>query len=1173
MDKSAIKNFAVNTRRRLREQVEQKAFEIGITADEIKPVEIKSSDAIVIGGRVFNADIKRQRETLVNRIKQKGFDQVIDEVAYTWFNRFIALRFMEVNDYLDSGVRVFSNREDGKQEPEILSQAAMIDLPVNKDKIYEYLDRNENEELFKYLIITQCNVLNEPLPFMFEKIADYTELLFPDKLLNDDSIIREMVSSIAEEDWQEVEIIGWLYQYYISEKKDEVFAGLKKNIKISRENIPAATQLFTPAWIVKYMVENSLGKLWLEAHPDDELQAKWKYYLEPAEQEPEVQAKLDKLINKQLKPEEIKVLDPACGSGHILVYTFEVLYEIYKKAGYVEQDIPKLILENNLYGLDIDDRAAQLASFAVMMKAREKNRRIFREQIELNICAIQESNSLGDEAKKILLQDVDNENHARWQVDHLLSTFYDAKEYGSIIEVEDIDQEFWMERIVYLEKIKPDLFGHILVEEMKSLLAYFIKQTKIISQSYDVICTNPPYMGSAGMNKKLNNYIKRNFPISKNDLFAVFIERGFRFLKKNGYNAMVTMQVWMFLSSYELFRDKILKNKTIIDLIHIGFNSFPELNSKFALASAFTMNNCQINNYKSKFYNLNDARLTSDKEYVFLSKKESNNHYLNKSNTFFSIPGQPIAYSASKNVLSVFQNGKPLSDIASPRQGLATGDNNRFLRIWYEIDFNNIGMGFNDRESAQKSGYRWFPYNKGGDYRKWYGNNEYIVDWNNDGYEIRNFRDSKGNLRSRPQNMNYYFKKSITWSFVNLVFGVRYSDPGAIFDVGGSSIFPSEKEIYYLTGFLCTKIANEFLKIMNPSLNFQVGNIASLPLLFPTSNEVSDEINHLVKRNILISKNDWDSLETSWDFETHPILKHSYNADNIQQAFQKWQVFAEKQFYQLKANEEELNRIFIDIYGLWDELTPEVEEKEVTIRKADLERDIRSFISYAVGCTMGRYSLDEPGLIYAGGEFNPDRYNTFPADHDAIIPILDGDYFEDDIVARFIQFVKTTFGEKNLTDNLDFIAAALGKKDSETSVERICKYFLNDFYKDHLQVYKKRPIYWLFTSGKQKAFNALIYMHRYDKDTIARIRTDYLHELQGKYELEMRRLEEIASGAGSTKDKRDADKRLSELNKQKEELRRYDELLRHAADQQIEIDLDDGLVVNYAKFSGLLAKI
>ncbi len=596
MDKSAIKNFAVNTRRRLREQVEQKAFEIGITADEIKPVEIKSSDAIVIGGRVFNADIKRQRETLVNRIKQKGFDQVIDEVAYTWFNRFIALRFMEVNDYLDSGVRVFSNREDGKQEPEILSQAAMIDLPVNKDKIYEYLDRNENEELFKYLIITQCNVLNEPLPFMFEKIADYTELLFPDKLLNDDSIIREMVSSIAEEDWQEVEIIGWLYQYYISEKKDEVFAGLKKNIKISRENIPAATQLFTPAWIVKYMVENSLGKLWLEAHPDDELQAKWKYYLEPAEQEPEVQAKLDKLINKQLKPEEIKVLDPACGSGHILIYTFEVLYEIYKKAGYVEQDIPKLILENNLYGLDIDDRAAQLASFAVMMKAREKSRRVLREPIELNIYAIEESNSLKDEAKKILLQGIQDDQHARWQVDHLLFMFNDAKEYGSIIDVKDIDEEFWQERLAYLDRLNQDLFNHFILDEIRYLLPKLVAQVKIMARKYDIVVTNPPYMGSRGMNTKLSTYIKEHYQISKSDLFAVFIEKGFHLLKPNGFNAMVTMQVWMFLSSYEKLREHILVNKTIVNLIQIGFNSFPELNSKFALASAFVIRNSVINN-------------------------------------------------------------------------------------------------------------------------------------------------------------------------------------------------------------------------------------------------------------------------------------------------------------------------------------------------------------------------------------------------------------------------------------------------------------------------------------------------------------------------------------------------------------------------------------------------
>ncbi|MDD3888831.1 MAG: BREX-1 system adenine-specific DNA-methyltransferase PglX [Syntrophomonadaceae bacterium] len=1167
MDKSAIKNFAVNARRRLREQVEQKAFELGITANEIKDVEMKSSDAIVIGGRVFNADIKRQRETLVNRIKQKGFDQVMDEVAYTWFNRFIALRFMEVNDYLDSGVRVFSNREAGKQEPEILSQAARIDLPVNKNKIYEHLDRNESEELFKYLIISQCNVLNEPLPFMFEKIADYTELLFPDKLLNDDSIIREMVNSIAEEDWQEVEIVGWLYQYYISEKKDEVFAGLKKNIKISKENIPAATQLFTPAWIVKYMVENSLGKLWLEAHPDKDLQAKWKYYLEPAEQEPEVQAELDKLINKQIKPEDIKVLDPACGSGHILVYAFEVLYEIYKKAGYIERDIPKLILENNLYGLDIDDRAAQLASFAVMMKARKTNRHVLRDSIELNICAIQESNSLGDEAKKIILQGVEDEQHARWQIDHLLSMFYDAKEYGSIIEIGDIDADFWQDRLEYVKQINPNLFDSALIEEIIKLLPQLIKQAGIMALQYDVVCTNPPYMGIKNINPKLSAYISDKFSYSKADLYAVFIERCISFTLSNGFISMITQNSWMFLASFLYLRERIYRSLTLKNMVHLGYGTF---GADFGTTS-FVLHKAQNKAFNATYIRLIDYRNVDDKKIQFHNQT---NYYKSSFNNYTTIPGHPISYWATKQINNIFSHGTPLCSLFEPKQGIITGNTDEFVRYWYEVDIKRIGFNHKEYNDIFIYSKKWFPFNKGGEYRKWYGNYDCIVNMENGGESIAH---SGKNNNYRLRDSKYYFLPASTWNSITSSnkLSVRYCNYGFLFSDVEMAIFDSKGNtpitLEVLCAYLNSKVVDKILGMICPTLHFNQGDISRVPLFQNRSYE--ENIATTVKRCISISRIDWDSFEISWDFELHPLFKHRHRADTLEQAFLNWQDFADEQFNQLKANEEELNGIFIDIYGLQDELTPEVEEKDVTIRKADLERDIRSFISYAVGCMMGRYSLDETGLIYAGGEFKSDRYITFPADQDAIIPVLDRDYFEDDIVARFIQFIKTTFGEKNLTANLDFIAVALGKKDSETSVERIRKYFLNDFYKDHLQVYKKRPIYWLFTSGKQKAFNALIYMHRYDKDTLARIRTDYLHELQGKYELETRRLEEVVASSGNAKDKRDASKRLNDLNKQKEELRKYDELLRHTADQQIEIDLDDGVVVNYAKFDGLLAKI
>ncbi|MEN6460823.1 MAG: BREX-1 system adenine-specific DNA-methyltransferase PglX [Syntrophomonas sp.] len=1169
MNKNAIKSFAVGARRRLREQVEQKAYALGISANGIENVDFQGSDAVVITGRLYDATIKWQRAKLVEKIQQKGFDQIMDEAAYTWFNRFIALRFMEVNNYLEIGYRMFSNREEGKHDPEILEKALQVDLPLDREKVLNFLEKNNSEELYKYLIITQCNVLNECLPFMFERISDYTELLFPDNLLNENSVMREMVKTIPEEDWREVEIIGWLYQYYISEKKDEVFAALKKNQKITKENIPAATQLFTPHWIVRYMVENSLGKLWLESHPNEELQRKWKYYLEPAEQEPDVQAELDKLINHDLRPEDITILDPACGSGHILVYAFDLLFDIYKEAGYLEKDIACLILEKNLYGLDIDDRAAQLACFAVMMKAREKSRRILREPVSLNICSIQESNYLGQEAWEIILHGVKDDSHARWQVDHLLSTFHDAKEYGSIVEVKDIDELFWHKYLELLARSQTSLFAVNYLDKVRELLPALVKQAGIMQRQYSAVVTNPPYMGRKGMSQKLIKFTNENYSNSKLNMFSVFIEKSFKMLKPKGFSALVTMQAWMFLPSFDTLRRQLLRTKTINSLVDME-----SMVMGIAFGTASTVwRNVYLPTYRGIYFGIPLKSINLSGEPTSFPITFAN--YKNISaETFKNIPGEPVAYWVSERVMNIFAKHVSLGKIAAPRLGMTTSDNDRFLRIWYEVLYERIGFDCSNNNDAIKSGKKWFPYNKGGDYRKWFGNNQYVINWDNDGEEVKNLASYLYKSYTRTlRNISLYFKECITWSFVSSsYFGVRFSPQGFLFDSGGSCVFPPEDLILYLTGFLCSKLATVFMKVLNPTLNFQVGNVASLPIIEPQDN-TKGIIDRLVKHNINVSKNDWDSFETSWNFEIHPLIKRHQPFDTIQQAFEYWRNLCEKHFYELKTNEEELNSIFIEIYCLQDEMTPEIDEKDVTISKADLERDIQSYISYAVGCMMGRYSLDQTGLIYAGGDFDPDKYPTFPADRDAIIPILDNDYFEDDIVAYFVSFVKTTFGELTLSQNLDFIADALGRTGNESALDRIRKYFLNDFYKDHVRIYKKRPIYWLFTSGKQKAFNALIYMHRYDRGTVARIRTDYLHELQGKYELETRRLEEIQASDTSSQAKRDASKRLTALNKQKEELRKYDELLRHYADQQIEIDLDDGVKVNYAKFDGLLARI
>lgn len=1190
MDKTAIKNFAVWARRKLIEDIEQRAFEIGITEETIEEAVTISSDSAKVRGITLNKNELMQRWSLISRIREKGYREVIEEAAYTWFNRFIALRFMEVNEYLPSGVRVLSSIEKGKVEPDIIKQFEYMDLDLSQEDLetlHTMQDSNNIDNLYRFLLVKQCNKLNEILPGLFEEIKDYTEILLPNNLLSDGSVIRRLVSDIPEEDYKDqVEIIGWMYQYYISEKKDEVFEGLKKNIKITKENIPAATQLFTPDWIVKYMVENSLGRLWLEGHPNDELKSGWKYYLDEAEQEPDVQKQLDEIREqgKKIKPEDIKVLDPAMGSGHILVYAFDVLYEIYKSAGYSEKDIPKLILEKNLYGLEIDDRAAQLAYFAVMMKARSKSRRIFREKINLNICSIQESNGFPKEAVEYFCN-----GELKEELEYLINVFYDAKEYGSILDVKPINFEAIEKR---LEEIKTgetlDMFElqqrNIILEKLPPL----VKQARIMSGKYDVVCTNPPYMGNGGMNEVLSNFVKDIFPNTKSDMSTIFMQISIRFLSINGYIAMINIPTWMFLSSYESFRKDLINENNFINLLHLGRGIF---GSDFGTAS-FVLQNRKIGNYigayKRLFENQSEVDNNEKKQEKFFNSK----CYYSKQDNYNKITGYPIAYWAKDIDFKVFEKGKLLAEYGNPKQGLATGDNNNFLRAWYEVNLNNIGFKIDNRENAQKSKYRWFPYNKGGDFRKWYGNSEYIVNWQNDGHEIRNFKDYRGKLRSRPQNMIYYFKECVTWSKVTIGgFSVRYIPKGFIFDVAGCSVFIDNYKILYFLGLLNSKVIGRILGFLSPTVNYEVGHIASIPIIY----KQDFRINNIVDKCINISKSDWNYYEASWDFKKHPIIIFKQETGTVEQAFSNWSTFAEKQFYQLKSNEEELNRIFIDIYGLQDELTPEEEDKDVTVRKADRVRDIKSFISYAVGCMFGRYSIDADGLIYAGGEWEDkwiiedgewrirrttkdDDGNivedtwvdaTFTPDDDNIIPITDDEYFSDDIVSRFAEFVRVTFGDETLEENLDYIAETIGRKSPETSRQTIRRYFIKDFYKDHVQTYRKRPIYWLFDSGKNDGFKALIYMHRYDEFTVSIVRTDYLHKLQHMYESEYNRLDIVIDSDASEREKANARKKKEKLQKQMAECLQYDQVIAHVANQRKKIDLDDGVKVNYEKFQNV----
>ncbi|MGQ4666671.1 BREX-1 system adenine-specific DNA-methyltransferase PglX [Metabacillus halosaccharovorans] len=1179
MNKTALKNFAVNARNELREKITVKALQFGISEERIKKADILSSDDIFIDGKPLDKDKKSQRDALIKRVYNIGFNQVIEEVAYTWFNRFTALRFMEVNNYLPTKIRVLSSRNPGSFEPDIVQEALNVDLDIDKEYVYELKLNNKSEELFKYLIIKQCNSLNPVLPFMFKQIADYTELLFPDGLLAEGSFLSQMTDTdvFPEEDWADVEIIGWLYQYYIAEEKDRV---IKAKAKYKTEEIPFATQLFTPDWIVRYMVQNSLGRYWVESHPEDrELLKEWEFYLENPNSEPDFEEKLAPYINKELEVEEIKFFDPAMGSGHILVYAFDVFFEIYSKCGYMEREIPRLIIENNLYGLDIDDRAYQLACFSVVMKAMQYNSRFFRsierEGLNLNLASIQETNDLNEEDIAYIAGENSGSNFENTKI--FIEQFRDAKTIGSLIKINEFDKDFLSGRLEYIQNNPAkDMFEDESRRKVVDLLPQLIHQAEILDRVYDVLATNPPYMGSKYMNAILTEYMKKNYSETKSDTFSAFMDICMTKVKDRGHLGFLTPVVWMFIGSYEKLRERIVNNKTLSSLIQLEYNAFPEA---CVPVCTFTIRNYSAN-LSGECIKLTDFKGIDEQEVKTIEAINNPTvefRYSVQSNSFNKIPGTAFAYWSTETTRQIFEDAIQLGEIAEPKQGLATADNKRFVRNWFEVSIDNIGFGSANSEEAVNKGVKWFPFNNGGGFRKWYGNNFDVVNWENNGEEIKNsiierYPYLNGNYSFVIKNESKYFEKGITWNAITSNdLSVRAFDEGYLFSNAGMAIFEEEVPLQIIIAYLNSKIVQHLLSFISNTINFNQGDIKKTPIIL--NNEYNDMVFKLSSQSIDISKNDWDSFEISWDFQKHPLLTYKKGTERIQESFSNWSNFADEQFYRLKSNEEELNKLFIEIYGLQEEMTPEVTEENVTIRKANKERDIKSFISYAVGCMFGRYSLDEEGLVFAGGKFDSESYQTFKADKDNILPILSGAYFEDDIVSRFVEFVKVVFGEATLQENLDFIADTLGKKSGETAKETIRRYFVNDFFKDHVQVYKKRPIYWMFTSGKQKAFNCLIYMHRYDKSTLSRIRTDYLHELQNRLFAERKGLVSIIEGDSTVKEISNAKKELKTLDKKIEEVKAFDEVLHHLADKQIEIDLDDGVVTNYEMFKGLLAKI
>jgi len=1118
MNKNAIQKYAILARNELIEQVKQRAYQYGISEKGYG-----DENATIIAGRVLSADEKRQRQLFVEEIKKSGYKQAVEEVAYTWFNRFVALRYMEVNDFLPTHVRVFSD-SSGNFKPEILTNVLHLNLAgLNKAKVSELLHANATEELYRYLLLTQCNALNELLPEMFERMGAYTEMLLPNNILKTESVIGQLVRDIPKEDFCDaVQIIGWLYQYYNTEPKQAVFDGLKKNIKITKENIPAATQLFTPDWIVRYMVENSLGRLWLESHPNSTLRERWKYYLDEAEQALDVAERLRVLRkeNAVKSPEDIKVIDPCMGSGHILVYAFDVLMQIYTSEGYSERDAAKLILEKNLYGLEIDRRAYQLAYFALMMKARQYNRRIL---------------TLG----------------VRPQV-YEPTGYADGMEYGSLVRVEKLER--------MPEPPKEQQMTIFDSNYEAKLNAWNFR--RLLAQKYDVVVTNPPYMGSSGMGARLSEFVKKNYPDSKSDLFAVFIERCGQLIKSSGYQGMITQHAWMFLSSYEKLRGKLLQ-RDIVNMAHLGARAFEEIGGEVVQTTAFVVSARKTQGYMGTYARLVDFGSQNEKETAFLSGEH---RHAASSDNFEKIPGSPVAYWVSEAMLMAFEEGNTVASTYDTKLGMSTNDNGRFLREWFEVEHKNICL---KRKNGDNSYFieKWFPYSKGGSYRKWFGNVTDVINWADDGSEVKALASKLyGSFSRTCKNTQHFFKSAVTWNLITSGEpSFRFLKEGCVLGDAGPVCFCGDDASYAL-GLFNSVVTKAILPIINPTLNCSTGVVNCIPVKKGTTTQ-RECINGLVKRNIEISIADWDSFETSWDFKRHPLI---YGERTISATFGKWEREAAERFHTLKANEEELNRIFIDIYGLSDELTPEIEDKDVTVRRGDLSREIRSMISYAVGCMFGRYSLDVEGLAYAGGKWDADKYRTFPADKDNILPICDDEYFDDDIAGRFVNFVKTVYGADTLEENLKFIADALNGRGTPREVIR--NYFLNEFYKDHCKIYQKRPIYWLFDSGKKNGFKALIYMHRYSRDLLAKLRTDYVHEQQERYRTQLSHIVAALNTATGGERARLL-KQQDKLSEQAREIGAFEEKVHHLADQNITIDLDDGVKRNYEIFADVLAKI
>jgi hypothetical protein len=1163
MNKANLKSYAPQARLDFIAAITTRANLLGITAEGGSPVAVRG-DVAIIEGREWPSKIIDSRDKLLERIKIHGFEHTMEEVAYTWFNRFSALRFMELHDYIDHGWRVLSSREGGL--PEILGHASEVNLSgLSQERARELqLQGNQDNELYKLLLVAQCNELSKSMPFLFERIDDETEILLPENLLRSDSILSKLVSSIPEEDWAEIEVIGWLYQFYISAKKDEVMGKV-----VANEDIPAATQLFTPNWIVKYLVQNSVGRLWAMANQDSTLSSHLEYYVEPADQNAEVRAKLASMVQvrigqdgNSLNPESITVLDPACGSGHILVVAYDLLKEIYLERGYQPRAIPRLILEKNLYGLDIDDRAAQLAGFSLLMKARSDDRRLFADPPKMHVLSLQESAGLDFES---VSRNLANHGIQRELVAELFCMFEEAKTFGSLIRIPNSlnGQLSSLGRNLQRALESGDLYIQAAAQDLLPM----VEQARMLGMKYDAVLANPPYMGAKGMSPTLQAFVRSRYDSAKSDLYACFILRISELVKPEGLSAIVALQNWMFQSSYEGLRQEIAIGSSIQSLLQIGFNSFPSMNSKVALAAAFTRFGTLIPNYNAKFFDCDASSTTADKQVSFERKLEGGEFFIRSQDSFSAIPGSPLSYWVHESVRNAFLSERTLADISPAKQGLSTSDNERFVRVWHEVASSAINYRCRSTEDSKNAIEKWFPYNKGGLARKWYGNNEFIVDWKNDGGVIRSLAP-----RSVVRNSQYYFKPSITWTDITLDAAFRLQDPSFVFANSAHSAFPNDPEdALVILGILNSNILDVLASAINQSLHFDVGYFNILPW---KSGKHADAIKKVVSELVQLHRSDWDEFETSWNFSHLGILDGK--RELLSEDFKLWRKVTEERVERVISLERENNSLVIDTYGLnAEDANCEVKKSKISIAVADSEKEMKRLVSYIIGCAMGRYSLDEPHAVYADSAnvgFDISRYATFPADEDGILPNTSEPWFGDDVASRIQEFVRSVWGAANFDVNMAWLAENLGAKSNENYDETIRRYLAEKFYKDHLQAYKKRPIYWLFSSGKQGAFQALVYVHRYNESTLARMRSEYVLPLFAKFASRLEILEKDIEASSSSAARTKIQKQIESLRKKQAELLAYDEKLRHYADTRIDIDLDDGVKSNYMKFGDLVAE-